>query len=65
MNNKEQKGYESPSTKKAQVELEDGICAASHTGLPVVDENNNKVKISEQQHGSWNGIGDDISTSWE
>ena len=65
MDKKDNKEYESPSTKKTQVELEDGVCAASHTGTPVVDENNNKVKNSEQGHGTWDGLGDDISAEWE
>ena len=44
---------------------EDGICAASRTGKPVVDDKNDKVNISEQGHGGWNGIGDDISGEWQ
>ena len=65
MKEQKKKKYEAPETKKTQVELEDGICAASRTGEPVVDDKNDKVNISEQGHGGWNGIGDDISGEWQ
>lgn len=64
--NKDLKPYESPFTRKTQVELEEGICAVgSATGTSVATETNNKVDISEQGHGSWEGTGDDISAGWE
>lgn len=65
MKEQKKKKYEAPETKKTQVELEDGICATSRTGKPVVDDKNDKVNISEQGHGGWNGIGDDISGEWQ
>lgn len=58
------KSYETPETKRTQVELEEGVCATSATGTPVTGDNT-KVKISEQEHGGWDGTGDDISATWE
>lgn len=58
------KQYESPTTVKVQVEMEGTICV-SRTGKKTVDESNNKVKISEQEHGAWDGSGDDINATFE
>lgn len=46
MNKKENKGlkpYESPSTKKTQVELEEGVCAGSAT-ITNPDDANGKIQ---------------------
>ena len=59
------KKYESPYIVRTQVEMESGFCAGSYTDKPVVDENNNRVNISEQGHGSWNGSGFDMNVDWE
>lgn len=61
----ERKEYESPSTRKTEVEVEDGFMQASMTGKNVVDKNNDRVEISEQGHIGWDGTGDDITAEWE
>lgn len=61
----ERKEYESPSTRKTEVEVEDGFMQASMTGKNVVDKNNDRVEISEQGHTGWDGTGNDITAEWE
>lgn len=46
MDKKTMKEYESPSTKKAQVELEDSICAGSEVSIKDPDKKNN-VEVDE------------------
>ena len=68
MDKKETKIYEAPFTKRNQVEMEDGICAASraHEGMNVVDSDS-KVNISEQGHEGWAIDSDptDINATWK
>lgn len=54
--------YEAPVTKHVQVEVEDGICAASITPKPGDDVSKDRhVDINEQiDGGSWN-----IENKWE
>lgn len=50
MNKEKMKEYESPSTKKTQVELEEGVCAASKEKV-VVNDQNTTVDINKHQVG--------------
>lgn len=47
---KEKEKYESPFTKKTQVNLESGICANSKEKV-VIDDENTTVNIEEQTNG--------------
>lgn len=47
---KEKAKYESPQTKKTQVNLESGICASSKEKV-VIDDENTTVNIERQEEG--------------
>lgn len=48
MNKKENKEYEAPSTKKTQVELEDGVCGTTGSNVSIKKtDNGNNVEVDE------------------